>query len=205
MTMNILIVENEPLIAQDLKIICENLGHKVVGICYNATQALDQLKTRNPDFAFLDIHLDQGLSGIDIANIIRANYQLPFAYITSFVDQATLELAKTTFPIGYIVKPFEEKNIIALLSIDLHRFNNNNQPRELTLEKINVNLDKPISNREYQIIQRILLGSNIPEIAKELYISENTIKTHVKRIYTKLNVHNRVELIKSLMSIQSDH
>ena len=197
--MTILIVENEPLIAQDLKCICEKIGHQVIGISYNATQALDQLSSRKPEFAFLDIHLDHGLSGIDIANIIRAQYNIPFAFITSFVDDTTLELAKTTLPIGYIVKPFEEKDIIALLQVGLFRFKHQNNKGGRNLEKLNAQLEKTITEREFEIISMILDGVSNQEIAKTLYVSENTIKTHIKRIYTKMDVHNRAELTKFVL------
>ena len=200
--MTILIVENEPLIAQDLKCICEKIGHKVVGISYNASQALDQLSSRKPEFAFLDIHLDHGLSGIDIANIIRAQYNIPFAFITSFVDDTTLDLAKTTLPIGYIVKPFEEKDIVALLEIDLFRFNQQNSKGTLNLEKLNSFLDKAITEREFEIITMILDGHSNADISKSLFVSENTIKTHIKRIYTKLDVHNRAELTKLVLEME---
>jgi len=115
----ILIIEDEPLIARDLKRICVNLGYQVIGIAYQSSQALDMLHTRSYDLVLMDISLNGNQDGIEIGEIIRNKYNKPFIYVTSFADNNTLNRAKETTPNGYVVKPFDEKDIYSSIEVAL--------------------------------------------------------------------------------------
>jgi len=103
MKSNILIVEDEPIIAKDIQSYIVNLNYNVIG-----KMALDILHARQVDLVLLDIHIGGSRDGIDIAEIINEKYDIPFIYLTSFSDETTLDRAKTTKPYGYIVKPFDD-------------------------------------------------------------------------------------------------
>lgn len=197
-SMKILIVEDEPLIARDLKRICVKLGYQVVGIAYDSSQALDFLHIRSYDLVLTDINIKGTLDGIDIGKLIREKYNKPFIYVTSFADKHTLLKAKETTPNGYVVKPFDEKDIYSSIEIAMFNVQKQIKPefsREYLNEKLNVNLTK----KEFEIVQDIINGITNPQIANKYFVSENTIKSHIKNIYSKLDVHSKAEMTRIVL------
>ena len=199
MAQKILIVEDEPLIAQDLSIIVEKAGYQVIGIANDGSRALDLLHLHKPDLALLDIALDVTLSGIDIARIINDKYQIPFIFITSFSDRYTLEKVKDVYPQGYIVKPFKKKDILANIEIALHRSQKADRSYYLSFEELNEGLSQTISPKEYEILLDLLKGKSNQELCDIHHISMNTVKTHLKRIFSKLDVDNRSRAVAKLL------
>ena len=121
MSIRVLIVEDEPVIATDIEMTLTGDDYTVVGIAYSSTQALDLLHRFRPDVVLLDIAIKGDKDGIDIATIINDKYKIPFIYITSFSDRETLERAKATLPYGYIVKPFKDRDIISAIEMAVYR------------------------------------------------------------------------------------
>ena len=199
----ILIVEDEPLIAQDIKRCCQRIGYQVIGIAGRSEQALDLLYSQRPDAVVLDISITGAMDGIQLAELINEKYQLPFIFLTSHADRGTLDRAKNTFPYGYILKPFDENDLMTALEIAI--FKHGHQPKKAvelpSLATINSNSSFTITEREYQVIQAIFDGVSNQAMAAQFFVSENTIKSHVKRIYTKLDVHKRSEMIKQLLTL----
>lgn len=195
-----LIVEDEPLVAQDLAAHMRSLGFSIVGIAHNGVAALDLLANRLPDFVILDIHLGGGDDGIDIAKVIKHKYDLPFVFITSYADEDTLDRAKETMPIGYIIKPFDETDLKSTLEIGLYRFDRASKKGLKPLPILNELSGNNLSAREYHILEGLILGLTNQQLAEKHYVSENTIKTHLKRIYAKFGAHSRTEMTKILLS-----
>jgi DNA-binding response OmpR family regulator len=115
----ILIVEDEPAIAENISLYLDNNDFEVSAIAYDSDDAFVQLKTNTPDAIILDINLESEKDGIDIANHINQYYQLPFLFLTSYSDKNTLDRAKQVKPSGYIVKPFNERTLLASLEIGI--------------------------------------------------------------------------------------
>jgi DNA-binding LytR/AlgR family response regulator len=111
--LKVLIVEDEPLIADSIAERLERNGYEVVGIADEANEALQIVKEQNPDIALLDVNIEGNVDGIGLA----AQLTIPFIFLTSYYDQKTLDRAKLTNPSGYIVKPFNERDLIANLEI----------------------------------------------------------------------------------------
>jgi DNA-binding NarL/FixJ family response regulator len=199
----ILIVEDEPVIAENISLYLDNNDFEVSGIAYDAEEAFDQLKTNTPDAVILDINLESDQSGIDIAQHINQRYQLPFLFLTSYSDKNTLERAKQVKPDGYIVKPFNERTLLASLEIAIsnHATENNHDLPLLSLEKINNNLLSPLSEREFEIAQLAYNGMTNSQIAEKIFISVNTIKTHLKNIYLKLDAGTRLQVLQKLREL----
>jgi two-component system, response regulator PdtaR len=107
----ILIVEDESIVASDLKQQIEHIGHKVVGIASNGKDAIKKCKETNPDLIFMDIMLKGDIDGIETAKIINKLYKIPHIYLTGIHDNTTLERSKTSIPSNYINKPFDEIEI----------------------------------------------------------------------------------------------
>ncbi len=201
--LRILIVEDEPVIAENISMYLDNADFEVSGIAYDSLEAKDQLITNTPDAAILDVNLESEEDGIDIAGYINEKFQLPFLFLTSYSDKETLERAKKVKPSGYIVKPFNEKTLLASLEIAISNFTaeKNHSLPPLSLEKINNYLLSPISDREFELVQLLYEGITNTQIAEKLFISVNTVKTHLKSIYLKLDAGTRIEVIRRLRQI----
>ncbi len=117
----ILIVEDEFIVANDLKIMLIKAGYQIVGIASSVIQARKLIVEKRPDWVLLDIMLKGSLTGIDLAWELRAQ-KLPFLYISANTNQSTLEAVKTTRPYGFMVKPFRERDLIVMLDIARYRF-----------------------------------------------------------------------------------
>jgi DNA-binding LytR/AlgR family response regulator len=107
----IYVVEDEPIIRQDLVFTLEDLGHDVIGQSGKYGQAFADIQTKNPDLVLLDINLNDQKDGIDLGMSLHTQMNIPFIYITSYYDTATVERAKQTFPAAYVIKPFDENDL----------------------------------------------------------------------------------------------
>lgn len=198
MSKRVLIVEDEPIIAADIESTLIKGDFIIAGIAYSSVQALDILYNRDIDLVLLDISIKGDMDGIEIAAIINEKYHLPFIYITSFSDQHTLQRAKLTMPYGYIVKPFKDRDILSSIEIALYRFDMDSHQAELSLQKAESVAGMTITESEYKILNLLWEGKPNKMIADELFVSINTIKTHIKNLFTKFNVSTRTELIARL-------
>jgi RNA polymerase sigma factor (sigma-70 family) len=198
--LRILIVEDEPAIAEHIAAYLDNEDFEVSGIAYDSEDALQQLQTNTPDAIILDINLESEKDGIAIAQIINDTYQIPFLFLTAHSDKHTLNRAKEVNPSGYIVKPFNEKTLLASVEIAIanHTSQVNKQLPKLLSHKINSTLLDPFSEREFEVLQLVYEGITNKQIASQLFISENTVKTHLKSIYIKLDANTRYGLMAKL-------
>ncbi len=199
----VLIVEDEPLIAKNISKYLNNNDYEVSGIAYDAEEALFQLRRQPPDFAILDINLESGKDGIDLAEHINSHYYIPFIYLTSYSDKETLERAKKTNPSGYLVKPFNEKTLYATIEIALanHATHANKHVPSLSFEKINSSLVTPLSDREFEVISLLYAGKTNQQIADGLFIAMNTLKKHINNAYFKLDASSRTTAIVKLREL----
>ena len=130
----ILIVEDELLIATNLKLILQDMGYDPMMPVNTKDQALAILSSARPDLAILDINLQGKPDGIEIGQFIRDRVQIPFIFLTSNSDKATILSAKTTHPSAYLIKPFTEDDIFAAIEIAMESFAQKNpnqaQPEE---------------------------------------------------------------------------
>ncbi len=199
----ILIVEDEPLIAEHIATYLNNSDFMVFGIAYDDEEARQLLRTSSPDAVILDINLDGETDGIQLAEFINKNYQLPFLFLTSYADRETLERAKKVEPWGYIVKPFNEKTLQATLEIAISNFaqRTNQLVPGIQLEKINRHLPTPLTPREFEVLQLIYKGQTNRQIAETLYVSANTIKRHINNAYLSLEATSRSTAIARLREL----
>lgn len=198
---NILVVEDEPFIAQDIADFLEDAGYQVQEICYNAATAELSLANRKPDLCILDVNLGKGPDGISLAQKINQNWQLPFIFLTSYTDDATLERAKATKPYGYISKPINFDSLKSTIKIALHNASNKREPKLLTKENINQALLSELTAREFELLKNIYEGKTNKQLTAIHYISLSTVKTHVHRIYEKFDCHSRSALIAQIRKI----
>ncbi len=150
---------------------------------------------------FIDINIKWQKDGVELAEIIRTKTKKPFVFITSYADKNTLERAKHTLPYGYILKPFSEAELKATIEIALFRFDNEKDGAVPDLSAINHRIDTELTQKEYEVLLDIYNGLANQQIASKQFISVNTVKTHVKNLYSKIDVHSRAELVRWLSKI----
>ena len=194
--LRILIVEDDPIIATDIKSLLRKEGFQVVGHAKNAIRAYDLLVSTSPNFIILDIHLGTGPSGIDVAEVIHNKYHLPYIFLTSFSDTDTLSAAQEHGPYGYLVKPFQEKTLLTTIAIAWSNHQRLATKNEINFGKLDINL----TTKEKEICQLLSSGDSYKQICETLTFSMNTLKFHVKNIYSKLGVTGRAELTHKFLS-----
>lgn len=195
MKKRILIVEDEPMIAQDIKEFLEEGVYEVVGIAYNGKTAKHLLKRAEADAVILDIRLKGELSGIDVARFINSQLHVPFIFLTSHSDDQTLQEAKQTRPGGYLLKPFDKAGLFTTLEVAIF---NHHQPVLPALDQLNHMLPTALSEREYQLLVLLKQGNSNQQIAEELGITLNTVKSHLYHSFAKLGASNRTDALYRL-------
>lgn len=132
--LSILIVEDNSFISEDLASQLKENGYEVTGQAFDFDEAIELLNKTKTDLVLLDINLNGENSGIEIAKQINSNYLIPFVYITSHSDPATLKKVNETKPYGYLLKPFDEKALQANIELAYHKFNL--EKRETVVKKL---------------------------------------------------------------------
>ncbi len=107
----ILIAENERIFAIDIKNSLHRMGCEVMEIVSSGEDVIRKVTEEKPDLILMDINLDGALDGIETAEIISSKYDIPVIYLTAYSDRETLHRAKITEPYGYLVKPFDSREI----------------------------------------------------------------------------------------------
>jgi DNA-binding NtrC family response regulator len=123
MKVKVLIVEDELIVATDIRKTLERNGIRVVGVARSAEKALEMVQEFQPTIALVDIFLKGNLTGIDLANQLNKK-GIPFIYVSANSNQQVLEAAKSTNPYGFVVKPFREKDLLVTLDIARYRYEN---------------------------------------------------------------------------------
>lgn len=116
-TFNILIVDDDVLIARYLKDLLLASGYSAIRMAHSKANALSQMEEEQPDVVLLDIGLKSELDGIEIAETINANWQIPFLFITTQASKEVIEKALNTNPVSYITKPFKQADIYAAIHL----------------------------------------------------------------------------------------
>lgn len=199
----VLVVEDDPLIAEDIREYLTNADYQVVSVEHNKDGALRALKEDTPDVALLDINLDHVMDGFEIAKQINDLYQIPFLYLTSYSGKSVVEEAKHTKPMGYIVKPFDEGELYASIEVALFNHSQRNKPRYMSREAINNQLLSPLTQKEYDILLDIYEGKTNKQITEKHFVSINTIKTHIQNLYVKMDSRSRSATIAKLRKMLS--
>lgn len=128
MSIEILIVEDEPIIADDLAMTLEKMNYSVIDIFDNAQDTLDFLKKNKPDLLLLDINIEGDRDGIELGSAVSKEFKLPFIFLTSYYDKSTVERASKANPLGYLVKPFNEKDLQVNIELAIKKSRSAKEP-----------------------------------------------------------------------------
>ncbi|MBU2905711.1 MULTISPECIES: response regulator [Arenibacter] len=178
----ILIVEDNVIIADDMQSMLEEIGYEIVDNVIVYEQAVEVLKNKEVDLVLIDIILASDKTGIDLGKHIRENYNIPFIFVTSNSDRATVENAKTVKPNGYLVKPFEQQDLYTSIEIALSNFtsvknNGSSESQEEEDDRLMSNkvLKDSIFVKKQHLYYRIQFGDIQFIKADNVYLEVNTV------------------------------
>ncbi len=117
----ILVVEDDAIIAKDLESTLQRLGHSVVGIVASGCDAIRAVDEASPELVLMDIRLEGAIDGVEAAKRIGEQADVAVIYLTAHSDEATLDRAKATAPHGYLLKPFDERDLRTAIHMGLYK------------------------------------------------------------------------------------
>ncbi len=123
----VLVVEDENIVAKDIANRLRHLGYQVCGMAGSGEEAIRMAESTNPDLVLMDIMLRGNMDGIQAADIISKQHEIPVIYLTAYADEKTLQRAKRTDAFGYLLKPFEERELH--ITIEMALFKNQMERR----------------------------------------------------------------------------
>ncbi|MGD8979716.1 MAG: response regulator, partial [candidate division WOR-3 bacterium] len=115
----ILVVEDEKIVALDINDVLGKLGYDVPALVASGEEAIEAVKKTKPDLVLMDIVLKGDTDGIEAAEVIRHRYGTPLVFLTAYADDEILKRVKHIEPFGYILKPFQEKELYSAIEIAL--------------------------------------------------------------------------------------
>ena len=118
----ILVVEDEPIIATEIKERLEALNYTVTNIITSKEHAIDAVKKERPNLVLMDIMLGNEMAGFGLSKIIHDEFDIPVVFLTAYSDEETLQRAKLTEPYGYILKPIVERELRSTIEIALYKY-----------------------------------------------------------------------------------
>jgi len=125
----ILIVEDESIVAEDIHDSLQNLGYTAATVS-SGEEAIAKAEEIHPSLVLMDIKLEGAMDGVEAARHIRSRFDIPVIYLTAYADDGTLERVKTTEPYGYILKPFQERELRASVEMALYKHQMESKSRE---------------------------------------------------------------------------
>lgn len=126
---HILVVEDEPIIARDIEDSLCSAGYAVAAVAASGEEALNKIPLTQPDLVLMDIVLRGSMDGLETAAAIRHRFDIPIVYLTGYADRQTLERAKLTSPFGYLLKPFNDRELQITIAMALYQHERDRQDR----------------------------------------------------------------------------
>ncbi len=121
-SVRVLVVEDESIVALDMKNRLSSLGYTVTGIAATGLEAVEKTRSTNPDIILMDIKLRGDMDGLRAADLVHEERDVPIIFITAFADERTLARAKETEAFGYVLKPFQEREVLISIEMALYKY-----------------------------------------------------------------------------------
>ena len=171
----ILIVEAEPTMAFILKKLITDMGYSVCASVVSGEESIIEAEKHLPDLVLMDINLEGEMDGIEAAEIILTKFGIPVIYATADGEEETVNSAKSTYPLGYILKPYNNKTLTSTLVIAL-------SIREVEKRK-NQELQAAYDTISYQTKELIDSFKSAKEIQSAIIPTESEFKTHFPNFF----------------------
>jgi two-component system, LytTR family, response regulator LytT len=190
----ILLVEDELIIADYMQECLEKLGYAVCGTCINYQEAIGALTKFLPDVVLVDITLKGTKSGIDVGSYIKQHYSIPFIFVTSHSDKSTIDKAKQTLPHAYLIKPFTEDDLYAVIETALMHYGRQKQ-KEISSEESAIIINDGIFVKSKGKFVKIELSEMLFAEGNDNYVTITTSSTN----------HVLKTTLKSLLEVLPDN
>lgn len=194
---NILIVEDESIVAKDIQHSLKKLGYTVVEICSNGEDAIRIAEELKPNLVLMDIMLKGDMSGIEAASQIRDKYNIPVIYLTAYADESTLSKAKVSEPYGYIIKPFKEIDLHTSIEMAIYK-----HEKETDLKKERDFLYSIVENKESKDMIFVKSNSRLVKVnTSDIYFVE-ALKDYVviNTMTARYTIHSTMKEIEKKLS-----
>ena len=117
----IMVVEDEAVISLKLQQMLTKMGYDVIGVSYSGEDALEKARSLRPDLILMDIMIPGKLDGINVAKMVKSELDIPVIFLTAFSEDKIIERAKKAEPFGYILKPFQDREIKATIEVAFYK------------------------------------------------------------------------------------
>ncbi len=184
---SILVVEDELITAESIFELLEQEDFKMIGVAKDAATAFQLCDKEIPQVVVCDINIKGEINGIELAKLLKQKFGCQIVFLTAYTDIRTVESAAAVEPVMYVIKPYNDVQLLVAVQMAFHRLYKKQMP------KINEQLQ--LTGREREIASFVAQGFSSKEIAKKLFISEETVKTHRRRMLQKNNINNFPQLI----------
>lgn len=172
----VLVVEDELVIADDICDTLRELGYDVLKPAINYTRASAILETQEPDLAILDIQLAGRKDGIDLAQKINKEHNIPFIFLTSNADAKTVERAKAVNPHAYLVKPFSKDDLYTSIEIALANFGNRAVKQEIKDEFEDLVIKDALFIKQKELLYKVKFADIAYLKSEHIYVEVMTVK-----------------------------
>ncbi|MGB1102908.1 MAG: response regulator [Crocinitomicaceae bacterium] len=197
---NVLLVEDESIVSKDIQHSLKKLGYNVVGAASTGEKAFELAVSTKPDIILMDIMLKGDINGIQTAEQVKEELNIPVIFLTAYTDEATLSKAKVTEPYGYIIKPFKEVDLHTSIEMALYKYS-----KEKEVLKERDLFYSLIENKDSQDFIFVKSKSRIVKIkTKDIYFVE-ALKDYVviNTLESRYTIHSTMKDIVKKLS--SDH
>lgn len=195
---DILLIEDEFIIAKDIKVLLSENNFASVDYARNYDTALDLFVKNSYDVIISDINLNDKKDGIEIITEFSKLKKVPVVYLTAYSDFDIVSRAEKTMPFAYVLKPYNNNQLRATINLAILNFTK--QSKDILENQENTSKLKLLTIREKEVLVTLSSGKISKEIAEELNISTYTVEQHKKNIRKKLNLITIGELINFTMS-----
>jgi len=184
--MKVMIVEDDVIVAEDIRQTLVREGYEVTGVAVNCDNGMKLFQSVRPDLIICDIQLEDRKTGIDLVKLIQNHSFVHVVFVTGSLNSEYLRSLSRMKNIMLITKPFTKAQLLSTVSL-------------VKLKILLQDVSKILSNREFQVAELIVSGMKTKEIAHALNISVETVKSHRKQIFSKLDLHSVSQLSKRFM------
>lgn len=175
----VLIVEDRSVIAESLAATLENADYVIVAKLKSGEEVMELLERDTPDIILMDIHLSGKLDGIQTVEKVNQKHKIPVIYVTDFQDKETIDRAKHTRPAAYLLKPYQEKDLLIAVEIAFHNASKGKEASAASTEPITETIF-PLGDRFFVKEKDRMVRIDISDVlwieADRVYYNIHTVK-----------------------------
>ncbi len=198
MDLKVLLVEDHTLVSEGLSVMLSfSEGMELIGVVSSAEEAVETVRSQRADVVLMDVKLRGDTSGLEATRLVKEiSPTTKVIILTMFTDPATVGEAVKVGADGYLSKGISREELVRGIN-DVFEGRSVLDPNvtRAVFERISGRDQKALSDRELEVLQELAHGKSTREVAEGMFLSEETVKTYLKQIFRKLDVHDRTEAV----------